>query len=62
MKRSRLFGRAKVDELRILSVHALRKMTIPGAIDIIREGASSSDKVIRKICEDALRDSGKGNI
>jgi len=62
MKKSWLFGRAKADELRLLSVHALRKMNIPGVIDIIKEGASSSDKVIRRICEDALRDSGKGNI
>src|SRR3990172_8965938 len=39
MKKSWIFGRTKADELRLLSVHALRKMNIPGAIDIVREGA-----------------------
>ncbi len=62
MKKSWIFGRTKADELRLLSVHALRKMNIPGAIDIVREGALSSDKVIRKICEDALKEAEKGNI
>src|SRR3972149_1346623 len=51
MKKSWIFGRTKADELRLLSVHALRKMNIPGAIDIVREGALSPDKVIRKICQ-----------
>jgi len=62
MKKSWIFGRTKADELRLLSVHALRKMNIPGAIDIVREGALSPDKVIRKICEDALKEAEKGNI
>ncbi|MEK6560791.1 MAG: HEAT repeat domain-containing protein [Nitrospirota bacterium] len=62
MKKSRLFGRAKVDELRILSAYALRKMNIPEAMDILREGAASSDKAVKKICEDALKDAGKANI
>ncbi len=62
MKKSRLFGRAKVDELRILAAYALRKMNIPEAMDIIREGAASSDKTVKKICEDALKDAGKANI
>ena len=62
MKKSRLFGRAKVDELRILSAYALRKMNIPEAMDIMREGAASSDKAVKKICEDALKDAGKANI
>ncbi|MCC6545217.1 MAG: HEAT repeat domain-containing protein [Nitrospirae bacterium] len=62
MKKSRLFGRARVDEMRLLSVHALRKMNVSAATDIIREGASSSDKVIRKICEDALRSAGRRDI
>lgn len=62
MQKSRLFGRAKVDEMRLLSAQALRKVNVPGAMDILSEGASSSDKVIKKICEDALRYAGKGNI
>ena len=62
MKKSRLFGRSKVDELRILSAYALRKMNIPEAMDIMREGAASSDKAVKKICEDALKDAGKANI
>ncbi len=62
LKKSWIFGRTKADELRLLSVHALRKMNITGAIDIVREGALSPDKVIRKICEDALKEAEKGNI
>ncbi|HLG30263.1 MAG TPA: HEAT repeat domain-containing protein, partial [Candidatus Brocadiales bacterium] len=62
MKKSWIFGRTKADELRLLSVHALLKINIPEATDIIRDGALSSDKVIRKICEDALREADKGNI
>ncbi len=61
MKKSWLFGRTKADELRLLSTQALLKMNVPGAMDILREGANSSDKVIRKICEDALGESRKGN-
>ncbi len=62
MKKSWIFGRTKADELRLLAAHTLRKMNIPGAMDIVREGASSSDKVIKKICENTLRDAAKGNV
>ncbi len=61
-RKSRLFGRTKADELRILAAYALRKMNIPEAMDVIRDGASSSDKAIKKICEDALQSAGKVNI
>ncbi|MCC7202600.1 MAG: HEAT repeat domain-containing protein [Nitrospirae bacterium] len=62
MKKSWLFGKSKADEMRLLSVQALTKMKVPGAMEIIREGASSSDKVIRKICEDTLRSTVKGEV
>lgn len=62
MKKSWLFGKSKADEMRLLSVQTLNKMKVPGAMEIIREGASSSDKVIRKICEDALRNTVKGEV
>lgn len=56
MKRSWFFGKSKNEEQRIYAVLALRKMSTPEAINILREGSVSSDKGIRKICEDALQE------
>ena len=55
MKRSWLFGKSKIEEQRVYTVLALKRLSTPEAIAILREGSSSSDKVIQKICEDALQ-------
>ena len=59
MKRPRLFGKSKIEELRVYATLALKRMNIPEAIEIMQEGASSPDKNVKKICEDALKDMEK---
>jgi HEAT repeat protein len=56
MKRSWFFGKSKVEEQRVYAVLALKRMSTPGALDILKEGSLSSDKGVRKICEDALQE------
>lgn len=56
MRRTRFFGKTRVGEYRIYAVLALKNMSIPGAIDILKEGAMSDDRGIKKLCEEALRD------
>ncbi|MBI5407216.1 MAG: HEAT repeat domain-containing protein [Nitrospirae bacterium] len=56
MKRSWLFGKSKIEEQRVYTVLALKRLSTPEAIAILREGSSSSDKGIQKICEDALQE------
>ena len=55
MKRSWLFGKSKIEEQRVYTILALKRLSTPEAIAILREGSSSSDKGIQKICEDALQ-------
>ncbi len=54
MKRSWLFGKSKAEEHRVYAALALKRMSTPAAINILKEGRLSSDKGIRKICEDTL--------
>ncbi len=51
-----LFGKSKAEEHRIYAALALKRMSTPEALDILREGISSPDRHIRKICEDTLQD------
>lgn len=55
LKRTKLFGKSKIEEKRLYAAFALKKMSTPESIEILKEGSSSSDKGIRKICEDALQ-------
>ena len=55
MKRSWLFGKSKIEEQRVYTILALKRLSTPEAIAILREGSSSSEKGIQKICEDALQ-------
>ncbi|MBI5198617.1 MAG: HEAT repeat domain-containing protein [Nitrospirae bacterium] len=56
MKRTWLFGKTKVEEMRVYAARALKSMPTPEALDILREGISLSDKGIQKICEDTLQE------
>ena len=55
MKRSKLFGKSKIEEKRLYAAFALKKMSTTESMEILKEGSLSSDKGIRKICEDALQ-------
>lgn len=59
MKRTRLFGKSKVEEHRVYAALALKRMGTPEAMEILREGRASSDKGIRRICEDTLQEMEK---
>lgn len=59
MKRTRLFGKSKVEEHRVYAALALKRMWTPEAMEILREGRASSDKGIRRICEDTLQEMEK---
>jgi len=56
MKRSWLFGKSKLEEQRVYAVLALKRLSTPESIEILREGRSSPDKGVQKICEDALQE------
>lgn len=60
MKRTRLFGKSKVEEQRVYAALALKRMGTPEAMEILREGTASSDRGIRRICEDTLQEMEKG--
>ena len=62
MKRTRLFGKSKIEEQRLYAAHTLKIMATPEAREILREGSLSPDKGIRKICEDTLLVLEKGQI
>lgn len=56
MKRSWLFGKSRLEEHRVYAVLALKRLSTPEAIEILREGRSSPDKGVQKICEDTLQE------
>ena len=55
MKRSKLFGKSKIEERRLYAAFALKKMSTKESMEILKEGSLSSDKGVRKICEDAMQ-------
>lgn len=56
MKRTRIFGKARIVEKRTYAVYTLKKMATTEAKDILREGLLHPDKGIRNICEETLRE------
>jgi HEAT repeat protein len=51
------WGRGHLDEMRLCASLALNRIGTPEAIAVLQEGALSGDKTIRKISQDALKES-----